>query len=68
MCIFKMPKAPTVTPPTKRETMDVETGALEARAEQRRRAALARGYQSTKLSGSGGVGEQAPVKKTLLGQ
>jgi|LSQX01.1.fsa_nt_gb hypothetical protein len=68
MCLAPSPKTPPA--PTKRETLDTNTTALDAREQERRRLSRQRGYSSTMLTGPSGV--QAPQQstpgKTLLGQ
>ena len=68
MCLAPTPKTPFA--PTKRETLDTNTAALDAREQERRRLSRTRGYSSTMLTGPAGV--QTPTSttpgKTLLGQ
>ena len=68
MCLAPTPKTPPA--PTKRETLDTNTAALDAREQERRRLSRPKGYSSTMLTGPSGVQspQQTNPGKTLLGQ
>ncbi len=71
MCMSAAPsiQAAVAPPPPPKVPTPVDEGVSKAREDEKRKALLAQGRQSTLLTGSQGLVSEAPTqRKTLLGQ